>query len=240
MNLILFEQDELEEFLPFDDPRAVHITTVLGLKEGEPFAAGIVSGQRGSASLASRCPRGWRIQFVPVAESPPAYPITVVLGCPRPPVARRLLKDLSTLGVREIRVCSTELNEKSYLSAKLWRGDLWRKALLEGGMQGVSTLIPAVRTAVGLSRALEGLPVGDSTERIAFDCDGAASPLAKSGANGRDAILAIGPERGWTDKERELLIAHGFTLTRLGRRILRTETACTVGVGLILGRWGIY
>jgi 16S rRNA (uracil1498-N3)-methyltransferase len=37
--------------------------------------------------------------------------------------------------------------------------------------------------------------------------------------------LAIGPEGGWSPRDREQLVAAGFEGLRLGPRILRTETA---------------
>jgi 16S rRNA (uracil1498-N3)-methyltransferase len=39
------------------------------------------------------------------------------------------------------------------------------------------------------------------------------------------AILAIGPEGGWTDPERTSALAAGFSEASLGSLILRTETA---------------
>ena len=52
-------------------------------------------------------------------------------------------------------------------------------------------------------------------------------------------IAAIGSERGWTDKERELLIKNGFSLRSMGNRVLRTETAATTAVALILSKMGV-
>jgi 16S rRNA (uracil1498-N3)-methyltransferase len=39
------------------------------------------------------------------------------------------------------------------------------------------------------------------------------------------AILAIGPEGGWTDEERDAGLKAGFHEASFGRLILRTETA---------------
>ena len=41
-----------------------------------------------------------------------------------------------------------------------------------------------------------------------------------------DTLLVIGPEGGFSPEEADLLISNGFTPISLGRRILRTETAC--------------
>jgi 16S rRNA (uracil1498-N3)-methyltransferase len=39
------------------------------------------------------------------------------------------------------------------------------------------------------------------------------------------AVLAIGPEGGWTDEERDAALKAGFQEASLGQFILRTETA---------------
>jgi len=51
-------------------------------------------------------------------------------------------------------------------------------------------------------------------------------------------IVAIGSERGWTERERDLLEKNGFTLCSMGSRVLRTETAATVASSIILDSMG--
>ena len=45
--------------------------------------------------------------------------------------------------------------------------------------------------------------------------------------------LALGPERGWSAAERNLLRSQGFTLVHLGTRVLRVETAVVAAVTLV-------
>jgi len=240
MNLILFEEEELNSDLLYTDTRAIHIRDILHLKEGDDFAAGIIGGLRGRAKLMSRGDSGWKFVFTALEESPPLLPLTLILGCPRPPVAKRLLKDMSTLGLREFRVCSTDLNEKSYLGSKLWREGLWRTALIDGAVQGGSTLIPAVRTGSSLECVLDDLPPG--AKKIALDNDEGIRRfgLWNSAADYSSAVLAIGPERGWSRRERNIFDSLGFFRLHLGKRILRTETACSAGAALILESMGYF
>jgi len=118
MNLILFDDDEVDSDLDYTDPRAVHIREILHLEKGDDFAAGIIGGPRGRARLNARGVSGWKWTFTALEDSPPLLPLTLILGCPRPPVARRLLKDMSSLGLREIRVSSTRkiLSEQQTLA----------------------------------------------------------------------------------------------------------------------------
>lgn len=231
MNIILFDKAELSSPIDPDNPRIRHMQKILGLSAGDEFAAGIIGGLLGWGKVLSCAPDGWRIGFTPDHEPPSPSPITLILGCPRPPVARRLLKDMSSMGVKEIRFTHTQLNEKSYLQSKLWKQGLWHNALLEGAMQGKTTHLPSILRTDSLQAALADLPETDHCHRLAFDTGDEAANLSAR-INTDSCLIAIGPERGWSDSERGMLIDEGFAITRLGERILRTETACAVAVGI--------
>jgi RsmE family RNA methyltransferase len=51
-------------------------------------------------------------------------------------------------------------------------------------------------------------------------------------------VLAIGSERGWSERERDLFEAAGFLRLSLGSRALRTETACVAAAILALEKIG--
>lgn len=50
--------------------------------------------------------------------------------------------------------------------------------------------------------------------------------------------LLSGPEGGFSDQEREMAVSAGFIPIRLGRRILRTETAALAAISAIQTLWG--
>jgi len=54
-----------------------------------------------------------------------------------------------------------------------------------------------------------------------------------------EAVLAVGSERGWSDREREQLESAGFIRLSLGKRALRTETACTAAAVLVMEKMGL-
>jgi 16S rRNA (uracil1498-N3)-methyltransferase len=47
--------------------------------------------------------------------------------------------------------------------------------------------------------------------------------------------LIVGPEGGWTQKELDLAAGAGATTARFGPHIMRIETACLVGAGVLVG-----
>jgi RsmE family RNA methyltransferase len=54
----------------------------------------------------------------------------------------------------------------------------------------------------------------------------------------RPVVLAIGAERGWSDRERDMLEKAGFLRLSLGDRALRTETACVAATVIAIEKIG--
>ncbi len=230
MNIILFEPEEIERPLPLRDLRAEHVVGVLRRKIGDAFDAGIVNGAKGKAWIVSSGEDGLQLAFRPESEEPPLPEIDVIVGLTRPQTCRKMLQELTTIGVRSIRFVTTDRSEPSYAQSKLWTTGEWRRHLVDGAAQAFSTRIPCVAFGGPLSEAIAAPPPG--SRRIALDNYEATAdlPLALSGAS--SVTLAIGSERGWTAPERRLLAESGFLLARLGARVLRTETAAALAVGL--------
>ena len=100
-----------------------------------------------------------------------------------------------------------------------------------------------------LTGAIEGnISAGEndlSDDRPALVCldnvDAAGSLtewLGKNVSGMQNVVAAIGSERGWSKKERQLLEQYGFIRLSMGSRVLRTETASTVAASLILSAMG--
>ena len=58
----------------------------------------------------------------------------------------------------------------------------------------------------------------------------------RSSANdkGKDMVLAIGPEGGWTGEEEKLFQGSGWISASLGPTILRAETAAIAATAIVL------
>lgn len=230
MNLILFTPEEAGRPLSALDPRAIHLKTILKLQPGDSLDAGVLGGKKGRLSITSIQAdfltfEGWDFQ----EPAPRPYPVSLIIGTPRPPTARRLLKDLTALGAGELHFVSTDLGEKSYLQSTLWQNNEYQQHLWEGAQQAETTHIPLVFRHTSLSKALEAQ--NPANDIIAFDPGG---PLPTRGMREAPCVLCIGPERGWSERERELLTKRRVAWVGLGPRILRTETACPLALGLIL------
>ncbi|MCA9450477.1 MAG: 16S rRNA (uracil(1498)-N(3))-methyltransferase, partial [Candidatus Omnitrophica bacterium] len=84
-----------------------------------------------------------------------------------------------------------------------------------------------------LEQALASLPPKDGTWVLLDESGGEAPSAIVAGGDPRSGwVLFCGPEGGWHPKERELLDQAGCARASLGPRVLRTELAATVAVGV--------
>ena len=238
MNIVLFNEEELDRPLAKDDARALHVLNVIGCRQGDSFDVGLVDGPRGKARIEAATHRGLELDFHFSETVPRLYPVTMIIGLPRPPNARRILKDLTTQGADTLHFVATDKGEKSYLKSRLWTDGEYERLLREGAEQAFCTRLPEVVKHESLTACLEQL--SDATDRLALDNYEAAMPLGTFQPSQERCVLAIGSERGWAATERNLLRINSFELVNIGDRVLKTETACIAGLTLILHKMSIF
>ncbi|HEU0072883.1 MAG TPA: RsmE family RNA methyltransferase [Dehalococcoidia bacterium] len=228
MNLVLFDPSEVSALLPRLDRRARHVLDVLRCGVGDSFDAGLIEGPRGKATIVSLDGKGLTLEFDWGDEPSPLDPITLVVGLPRPQTARKILGEATAMGVRTMHFVTSRRGEASYARSKLWTTHEWRRHLIDGAAQAFTTRLPEITVGRPLREVLDSL--SDQSCRLALDNYEAGRPLSGVTA-AAPVVLALGPERGWSAEERDLLRASGFELVHLGDRVLRVETAC------VLWRW---
>ena len=236
MNLILFEPAELAAPLPRTDPRARHLLVVLRRQVGDTFDAGLVNGPRGKGKLVAAGPEALTLSFTWGPPPPPPDPITLFIGLPRPQTARDILREATALGVGALHFFRAEKGESSYAQSTLWSSGEWRRHVLDGAAQAFDPRIPEVSHGRTLAELVEACP--KNATRLALD--NYESPVALAAAPlAAPVILALGPERGWSGVERDLLRSRGFGLAHLGARVLRSETAVIAAVAVVRSRLGL-
>ncbi|AEF81686.1 RNA methyltransferase superfamily [Leadbettera azotonutricia ZAS-9] len=263
VNIILFEPHEMGKPLPRRDERTIHLLKVLRKKAGDSFDAGLLGGNVGTGFIEDIKFDGSIVYILDLKEAPPPrYPVRLAVGFPRPIQIRRILRDLSNLGLEAIDLIGTELGEKSYRDTKLLTDGGARAALIEGAVQARDTRIPLLSAYTSLDEWLgerpwdkpqspehtsdfswniyaAGLSKNRSPILIAADNVRPEGTLANLSALGQSMVLAVGSERGWSDAERDKLEAAGFLRLSMGDRALRTETACTAAAILALEKTGV-
>jgi 16S rRNA (uracil1498-N3)-methyltransferase len=56
--------------------------------------------------------------------------------------------------------------------------------------------------------------------------------------SGDRVALLVGPEGGWTERERAAIVDAGWTTVSLGNNILRAETAAIAALAIVNAAWG--
>ena len=251
MNIILFEGSEIPPRLSFRDDRAQHIRKVLRLKAGDSFKCGLVNGESGICSIGEIGNGEIFLSFKKTAERKELYPLTLVVGYTRPISSKRILREAVSLGVRRLVFTGTDTGEKSYRLSNLWQTGEYRRYLIDGAQQAGQTALPDVLFFPDVKHTLQAVVPGGAADLLLLDNvsprgslagytppRAAGAPEGKAAAGAADVVLAVGSERGWSDRERALFTEHGFTPMTLGERILRTETACSAECAGLLSRMG--
>ena len=231
MNIILFENHEIDAPFRRNDRRVKHILNELRREVGDSTDVGLVNGPRGKAILRSLNEHEVVFDFTWGEEPPALLPIDLIVGLSRPQASRKILQEATSLGVRSIYFAATQRGEPSYAFSKLWTTDEWERLVRAGVEQAFSTRFPTVKFGVSISDCIESTK--STTRRICLDNYEATTSLWEASSQKQSVVLAVGSERGWTANERVLFRQNGFALAHLGERPLRTETAAIAAVSIV-------
>ena len=144
-----------------------------------------------------------------------------------------VVQKATELGVSEIQPIYTERADVRPVGGREEKKrERWRRVALEACKQSGRTRLPIIRRPGDLGSALKR-PEGEVG--IVLDPEGppgAMEGLLRTVAGARALAAAVGPEGGWSPRERAQFHEAGFIPLRLGPRILRTETAAIVSTAL--------
>jgi len=168
-----------------------------------------------------------RVQFALVEELPAVQPgvdVTLLLAVVKFDAFEWAIEKATELGVSTIVPLAAERSEKALLTAAAKRAERWRKILLEASQQSRRVRLPVLDA---LARPDSAFASRKDGLRVMLSERATAPPLRKVLENHRatKAVLAIGPEGGWTDAEFAAAQGCGYQEASLGQLILRTETA---------------
>lgn len=112
----------------------------------------------------------------------------------------------------------------------------WRSVAASACEQSGRARLPQIDVVKPLADAIADLPA--PALRLLLDPEAAAHTDLDALAQGGLAVLAIGPEGGWSARDQAALQAGGFGGMRLGPRVLRTETAGIAAISALQARFG--
>ena len=249
MNCILLPETSFQHDTAhiYDLVQIAHVNKVLSAKVGDSLKIGQLDGKLGSAIIEDIAPD--RIQLGDIQltiNPPPKLNLTVVLALPRPKVLRRLIMDMTALGVNDIILINSYRTQKSY-----WQSPMLARLdefVLEGLQQGMDTVAPRISLQKRFKPFVEDKLASLMANRAIVAHPYSALSFAqyvqqqqlenlesphRSVSSLLPNMVFIGAEGGWIDYEIDLLAEQGCTAVNIGARILRTEAA----VNVILGQW---
>ena len=245
MNIILADSDEItDKQIRLTDHRAEHIIKVLRSQVGDIIRFGIIDGGKGHAriiGLKHKFPFSVDLEIEITEGQVRVAPIDLILALPRPIMLKRILSQVTALGVGTIHLVNANRVEKSFWEASLVAENGFRPYLLQGLEQAIDTRLPGIF----LHRRFKPF-VEDYFPTIRDECGvhilahpGGLSTLQQNvdRESGRVA-LAVGSEGGWVDYEVQKFRQQGFIDCSIGERILKVDTAVTAlhsRISLLLG-----
>lgn len=218
---------------------ALHLVRVLRLAEGAACVLFNGDGRDYDARLLSAGKRGVEAEIVAVREVDNESPLRIVLvqGIARGEKMDLILQKATELGVAGIVPVWAERTEVKLDEQRAQkRVAHWRSVIVSACEQSGRARIPDLAAPASLIEAANGL-TGDAL-KLTLDPLGERTSHTLEAPASRHVAIAIGPEGGWSPRDRDTLRAAGFEGLRLGPRILRTETAGLAAIAALQSRFG--
>jgi 16S rRNA (uracil1498-N3)-methyltransferase len=176
-----------------------------------------------------------RVEFAlteQVAAGGDEFEITLLLSVVKFDAFEWALEKATELGVARVVPLGAARSEKALVAAAAKRAERWRRILVESSQQSRRVKVPELE-AVRKPEAAFSSTGGELRILLSESPEAATLRDCLDGSSSRDAVLAIGPEGGWTDWEFAAARAAGFREASLGKRILRTETAVVAALAVL-------
>lgn len=212
-----------------DQPESRHLAATLRLRPGDRIT--LCDGRGGVAEATLEVVDSRRCEAEVVARREPAggHPPRIVVGLG---VLHGQAMDWAVQKCVEtgVAVLIPLLVERSQLGARAAesRSDHWRRVAL----QALKQCRRPWRMEVARPQTLERL-LADMGGAAGLVADPAGKPLSELRGPLPD-LLVVGPEGGLAPREQHLLAAAGWPGVRLGRWVLRAETAAVVGAAMLI------
>lgn len=235
MNMIILTDDDLIEDNRFrlSGPRAKHVLEVQKARPGETLTAGRFGGATGRAEVLATGPDWVELRARLDDAPPPPSPVTLVLALPRPKWLRRIIRCVTTLGVKRLFLINAFRVDKSYWNSPALKTESLKREVIVGLEQAKDTVVPEIilkrRFKPFVEDELSDATV-DSAKFVAHPGVDRSCPADHPGS----ITLAVGPEGGFIQYEIDALAERDFQPVSLGVRILTVEQAIPALVGRLV------
>lgn len=209
-----------------------HLMRVLRLQAGDPCVLFNGDGHDYDARITGVGKRDARTEILAARlitnESP--LRITLLQGIARGEKMDWILQKATELGV--VRIVPVNC-ERSEVKLDAQRADKrlahWRGVVVAACEQSGRARIPVIEAPQSLALTV----VQREGRGFVLDPFAEVSLASLRGATMATCTIAIGPEGGWSPRDRQQFLGAGFGGLRLGPRVLRTETAGVAAIAAL-------
>jgi len=228
----------LGQTLSLPEEAANHLVRVMRLREGDGCVLFNGDGHDYRATLVvvgKRDAQG-RIDAALAAANDSPLHITLLQGIARGEKMDLILQKATELGVNAIVPVNAERTEVKLDAARAEkRLAHWNSVVVSACGQSGRARVPSVAAPQSLLDAARQVPA--EALKLTLDPLGEHRLSTLQPAPG-GVVIAIGPEGGWSPRDRQALAEAGFQGLQLGPRILRTETAGLAAIAAVQARLG--
>ncbi|NJC31182.1 16S rRNA (uracil1498-N3)-methyltransferase [Xanthomonas arboricola] len=218
---------------------ANHLLRVLRLREGDACVLfnGDGSDYHARITLAGKREARALVERAEPLRNESPLSITLIQGIARGEKMDLILQKATELGVTAVVPVNAERTEVKLDAARMEkRLAHWRSVVVSACEQSGRARIPTVAAPHGLQDAARASD--PQSLRLTLDPHGAHRLSSLAVDAQPHVIVAIGPEGGWSPRDRATLAEAGFSGLQLGPRILRTETAGLAAIAALQSRFG--
>ena len=224
--------------LSLPEEAANHLVRVMRLREGDGCVLFNGDGHDYRATLVVVGKRDAQVRIdaaLAVANESPLH-ITLLQGIARGEKMDLILQKATELGVNAIVPVNAERTEVKLDAARAEkRLAHWTSVVVSACGQSGRARVPSVAAPQSLLDAARQVPA--EALKLTLDPLGEHRLSTLQPAPG-GVVIAIGPEGGWSPRDRQALGEAGFQGLQLGPRILRTETAGLAAIAAVQARLG--
>jgi 16S rRNA (uracil1498-N3)-methyltransferase len=221
-------------------PEAEHLVRVLRAEAGQIYE---ISDNRQRYLAKIQTARKSAVVFQVVEPLPPGREVASVHLYPALFKFDRLewmIEKATELGVTTIRPFEATRTDRGLREAASKRIVRWERIAVEASQQSRRTKLPEFYGADSFDSAIrcnfETRFLLDEAETAGALFSVVEECCATRGSTDQIAIMS-GPEGGWTDTERQAIVAARWKPCSLGSTILRAETAAIAGLSVINALW---
>jgi 16S rRNA (uracil1498-N3)-methyltransferase len=211
---------------------ARHVARVLRMRAGDTLVLFDGNGAEYPGTIHDISKKSVSVQLgkadQPGRESP--LQITLWHGICRGGKMDYVVQKATELGVRAIQPVFTTRGQFRFDSARAQkRSQHWQKVAISAAEQSGRTLIPEIYAPLGLNDCLQTLQT--DFRHLLLDPTGTTG-FTQALATSKKITIFTGPEGGFTTEELATAREASFEIVSLGPRVLRTETAPVVALGI--------